>query len=79
MAQIHIKIKDIDRIAQRYNDVLKEIYKEINQTINGKREIMYSDIINFLTRNQYKGEIYNQIIIWCNYNIKQGDYLVKIF
>lgn len=79
MAQIHTKIKAIDNIAQRYNDVLKEIYKKINQTINGKREIMYSDIINFLTRNQYKGEIYNQIIIWCNYNIKQGNYLVKIF
>jgi len=79
MAQIHTKIKFIDNIAQRYNDVLKDIYNKINQTINGKREIMYSDIINFLTRNQYKGEIYNQIIIWCNYNIKQGNYLVKMF
>jgi len=79
MAQTHTKIKDIDNIAQRYNDILKEIYKKINQTIKGKREIMHSDIINFLMRNQYKGEIYNQIIIWCNYNIKQGNYLVKKF
>lgn len=79
MAQVHTKIKAIDNIAQKYNDVLKEIYKKINQTIKGKREIMYTDFIIFLTRNQYKGEIYNQIIIWCNYNIKQGNYLVKIF
>ncbi|MFX0026899.1 MAG: hypothetical protein ACFE8M_10865 [Candidatus Hermodarchaeota archaeon] len=79
MAQIYTKRKVIDNIAHRYNDVLKEIYKKIDQTINRKREIMYSDIINFLTKNQYKGEIYNQIIIWCNYNIKQGNYLVKIF
>ncbi len=79
MTQIHTKIKVTDNIVQRYNDVLKEIYKKINQNISGKREIMYSDIINFLMRNQYKGEIYNQIIIWCNYNIKQGNYLVKIF
>ena len=79
MVQVHTKIKAIDNIAQKYNDVLKEIYKKINQTIKGKREIMYTDFIIFLTRNQYKGEIYNQIIIWCNYNIKQGNYLVKIF
>ena len=79
MAQIHTKIKVPDNILQRYNDVLKEIYKEVNQNINGKREVMYSDIINFLMRNQIKGEIYNQIIIWCNYNIRQGNYLVKIF
>ncbi len=79
MAQIHTKIKATDNIIQRYNDILKEIYKKINQNINGKREVMYSDIINFLMRNQYKGEIYNQIIIWCNYNIKQGNYLVKTF
>jgi len=79
MAQTHTKIKDIDNIAQRYNEILKEIYKKINQTIKGKREIMHSDIINFLMRNQYKGEIYNQIIIWCNYNIKQNNYLVKKF
>lgn len=79
MAQIHTKIKVIDNIVQKYNDVLKEIYNKINHNISGKREIMYSDIINFLTRNQYEGEIYNQIIIWCNYHIKQGNYLVKIF
>jgi len=79
MAQIHTKIKAIDNIVQRYNDVLKDIFNKINQTINGKREIMYSDIITFLTRNQYKGEVYNQIIIWCNYHIKQGNYFIKIF
>lgn len=79
MAQIRTKIKAIDNTAQRYNEVLKEIYNKINQVINGKREIMYSDIINFLTKNQYNGEIYNQIIIWCNYHIKKGNYLVKIF
>ncbi|MFW9947178.1 MAG: hypothetical protein ACFFDX_10155 [Candidatus Odinarchaeota archaeon] len=79
MVQTCTKRKVIDNIAQEYNNVLKEIYKKINQTINGRREVMYSDIINFLTRNQYKGEIYNQLIIWCNYKIKQGNYLVEIF
>lgn len=72
------KIKDIDHIDQRYNDILKEIYEEINQIIKGKREIMYSDIINLVIRKQCEGDIYNQIIIWCNYNIKQGKYLVNI-
>jgi hypothetical protein len=58
--------------------VFKRIFKELNLIIKGKREIMYSDIINLIIREDYKGEIYNDIILWCNYNIRQGKYIVII-
>lgn len=77
MNQLYVKLKDINSFAKVYDDALQEIYKKIHQVIRGKREIMYSDIINLVVRNQYKGDIYNKIIIWCNYNIKKGNLFVK--
>ena len=38
---------------------------------------MYSDIINFIIREGYLEEEYKQLIIWCNYKIRQGKTYVE--
>jgi len=39
---------------------------------------MYSDIINLIARENYSGKLYNEIMLWCNYNIRQGKYFATI-
>ncbi|MFW9782148.1 MAG: hypothetical protein ACFFFB_07685 [Candidatus Heimdallarchaeota archaeon] len=77
MNQFCYKSKEIEETPQNHLEILKDIYTKIKKTINGKREIMYSDIINLLVRNNYSGDNFNRIVIWCNYNIKQGNLFVK--
>ena len=65
-------------ISSSHLDLLEKIFKKINLIIKGKREIMYSDIINLIAKENYKGKLYNEIILWCNYNIRQGKYFAII-
>ena len=65
-------------ISSPHLDLLEIIFKKINLIIKGKREIMYSDIINLIARENYSGKLYNEIILWCNYNIRQGKYFAII-
>jgi len=76
MSQIIKKIEKIKEFPDKNYDTLNYIYKELKRKIDGKRGIMYSDIINLIIREGYKGDIYNQVIIWCNYNIRQGKFFV---
>ena len=71
-------LEKIKKITSSQGNLLKRIFKELNLIIRGKREIMYSDIINLIIREGYKGEIYNELILWCNYNIRQGKFIVEI-
>jgi hypothetical protein len=57
---------------------LEKLFKNINQIIKGKRDVMYSDIINLIAKENYSGKLYNEIILWCNYNIRQGKYFAII-
>ncbi|MFX0138701.1 MAG: hypothetical protein ACFFDN_33980 [Candidatus Hodarchaeota archaeon] len=59
-------------------EMLKAILNKLKKKIQGKRSIMYFDIINFVIREGFKGEIYNQIILWCNYKIRFGEVFVEI-
>ena len=59
-------------------DILKSILDILKKKIQGKRSIMYYDIINFVVREGFRGEIYNQIILWCNYKIRFGEIFVEI-
>jgi hypothetical protein len=62
-----------------YNiDLLSEIQRKLNERFQGKREIMYSDIINLIIREGKVGENYNNLILWCNYKIRLGETFVKI-
>lgn len=65
-------------ISSSHLDLLEKIFKKINRVIKRKREIMYSDIINLIARGNFRGKLYNEILLWCNYNIRQGKYFVII-
>ncbi|HEC36734.1 MAG TPA: hypothetical protein ENI29_00770 [bacterium] len=71
-------IEKIKKIPYRNFEILDDLIKIIKKIIEGKREIMYSDIINLIIREGYLGENYKQIIIWCNYKIRLGKYFVEI-
>ena len=78
MSHIQNQSKEAQNNTPPHHDVIKGIVKEINQSIKGKRKIMYSDIINIIIREDYRGKVFNEIILWCNYKIKQGKYNVLI-
>ncbi len=78
MSQSPNKLEKIKKITSTHSNLFKRIFKELNLIIKGKREIMYSDIINLIIREGYRGELYNEIILWCNYNIRQGKFIVMI-
>ena len=65
-------------ISSSHLDLLKILFKKIKLVIKGKREIMYSDIINIIAKENYGGKLYNEILLWCNYNIRQGKYFAII-
>lgn len=71
-------IEKIKKTPYRNFEILDDLIKIIKKIIEGKREIMYSDIINLIIREGYIGENYKQIIIWCNYKIRLGKYFVEI-
>ena len=78
MNQILGKQKGRIDISLSHLELLEEIFKKINFSIKGKRKIMFSDIINLIARENYNGKLYNEILLWCNYNIKQGKDFVLI-
>jgi hypothetical protein len=69
--------ENMKEISTRTNKTLEDIMKRLKQILRGKRDIMYSDIINFIIRKGYFGENYRQIIIWCNYKIRLGKSYVE--
>ena len=73
-----INIESIVNFPEEHFDILIKIYRELNMKIREKREIMYSDIINFIIRRGDKGPIFNKLLIWCNYNIRNGKFIVKV-
>lgn len=78
MRRIQNHSKNAQKLTPSHHDLIKGILKEIDQLIKGKREIMYSDIINLIIREDYRGKMFNEIILWCNYKLKQGKYNVVI-
>jgi hypothetical protein len=77
MDSLYLKVHRVKELPESYVIILKELIKIINRSIQGKREIMYSDIINLIVREGYNGEIYNHLIIWCNFNIKSGNCIIN--
>ena len=78
LSQINNHYKKARNISSSHYHIIKRISKEIEQSIEKERKIMYSDIINLIMRKNYTGKMYNEIIIWCNYKIKQGKYFLLI-
>lgn len=77
MSQTPRNIEKIKNFPIRNWKTLETIIRRIKQIINGKREIMYSDVINFIIREGYLGEEYKQLLIWCNYKIRLGKTYVE--
>ena len=78
MDDLNNKIEKIKNITDKNTDLLRDILRNLKEIINGKRKIMYSDIINLIIRNDYLGEDYNQLLLWCNYKIRMGENFIGI-
>jgi len=76
LSQIQNQTKEAQNITSSHYILIKTILKEIDQSIRGKRKIMYSDIINLIMREDNRGKMYNEILLWCNYNIRRSKYIV---
>lgn len=77
MSQIPRNIEKIKNYPIKNGETLEKLIRKLKQIINGKREIMYSDIINIIIREGNIGEEYKQLIIWCNYKIRLGNLYVE--
>ena len=77
MTQISNTLKKIKDISVSNCELLENAIKRIKKRIGGRREIMYSDIINFIIRGGYTEERYSQLILWCNYKIRLGKTFVE--
>jgi len=78
MNQISKNIEKIKNLPYNNLKLLKEIINKLNKIFSGKREIMYSDIINLISREGNSGEDYNQILLWCNYKIRLGEIFFEV-
>jgi hypothetical protein len=67
MRQSPENLENIKKIPSSNYELLENIIKKLGKIINGKRDIMYSDIINLIIREGHIGEKYSQLILWCNY------------
>jgi len=65
------------KISVRNSKTLENLINKLKYIIKGKRNLMYSDIINLIFREGYVGENYNEIILWCNYKIRLGKTFVE--
>ena len=66
MSQIQNHTKVAQNITSSHHNLIKRILKETDQSIRGKRKILYSDIINIVIREDYRGKMYNEIVFWGN-------------
>lgn len=78
MNQTSNYMEKIKKIPYNNLKFLKEIINKLNKIFSGKREIMYSDIINLISREGNSGEEYNQILLWCNYKIRLGEIFFEV-
>ena len=78
MSKIPNNIEKIKEISTRNCEILEKIMNKLKRIINGRREIMYSDIINLIIRKGYIGKKYNLLILWCNYKIRIGKTFVEL-
>ena len=78
MNQTPKNIVKIKNVPHNNLKLLKEIINKLNKIFSGKREIMYSDIINLISREGNSGEEYNHILLWCNYKIRLGEIFVEV-
>jgi len=62
LSQIQNHTKVAQNIISSHHDLIKRILKETDQSIRGKRKITYSDIIDLVIREDYRGKMYKEIL-----------------
>ena len=67
----------LDSIPHQNLVLYKNIFQKAVKMISNKRPIMYSDIINIIIREKLHGKYYTDLILWCNYNIKKGNFIIN--
>ena len=77
MSKNTVDLKLIKDFPDKHPYFLKKIMIQLNKMINGKRGIMYSDIINLIVREGIKDDKSKQLILWCNYKMKFGEIFVE--
>jgi hypothetical protein len=77
MSQITNGLEKIKKISVDNCEILQLIIKTLKKKIQGRRKVMYSDIINLIIREGYIGETYSALILWCNYKIRLGEIYLK--
>ena len=70
--------KNIKTIPKNNIELLQEIKNKLEKIFQGRRRIMYSDIINLIIREGKIGDSYNELILWCNYKIRLGETFLEI-
>ncbi|MFX1315142.1 MAG: hypothetical protein ACFE9T_04715 [Promethearchaeota archaeon] len=78
MTLIQKSIDQIKNFPKENFGLLEKIITKLHQNLEEKRNVMYCDIINLIIRKGKTGEKYNQLILWCNYKIRLGEFIVKI-
>lgn len=78
MKRLTNKEFNLESIPIRNWNLLKDLYQKLFKILSNKRPIMYSDIINVIIKEKLQGNYYTQLILWCNYNIRKGNYNVNI-
>jgi hypothetical protein len=78
MNDLNNNIERIKQFPKNNLILLKKIMLSLKAIIDGKREIMYSDLINLIIRKGYRGEDYNQLLLWCNYKIRIGEIFIEL-
>ena len=77
MSYFNLKFEK-QEFSENHYMILKKIFDKLTRILDGKRKIMYSDIINLIIREDHKGEIYNQLIRWCNFHIRNGNLIIDL-
>ena len=77
MSQTPSTKEKIMEISGSNSKTLVNIINKLKQIIKGKRDLMYSDIINLIIREGYMEDNYRKLILWCNYKIRLGKTFVE--
>ena len=77
MEELKREIEKIKTYNANNFPLLEEIIYNIKDKIQGRRKIMYSDIINNIIRKGHQGDEYNKILLWCNYKIRYGEHYLN--
>lgn len=76
--EIRKERKKIKEFPIENTKLINKIVEDLKKSINFSRKIMYSDIINWVIRKNYKSKKYNQLLLWCNYKIRFGEEFVDL-